>query len=416
MTQHRVCQTSNGFACVHVCDTTLQTSDTRCHFFQSVFHCFQRHMRICQRLTTKSNQICFALFYHQFCKLRFCVTTYSDYRNGYGFFDVVNQFSRETTVNTSRCPHTFIFQMHCSGNMQTINAAAFQIRCNCTHIMVVQTAKHIFCAVDTNQNRNFAFCFCFYFFDDQTGESHSVFKASAEFIDTFVCSGRHEGVYQITMCHMDFYGIYTRFYRTLCCFAIALYQFINSFCRNFFRNVFCFTCLDRRSCLDGSACIFRIAFRTSVLQLNGNFSSFCMNGIADFFQAFNAVVIVQTRFSGTAFCPFMYNSCFNGDQTKLTFCTFCIISNRLFTPCAICVCKVISHRWYDKTVFYNHRTNLDGRKHVFKFHNFSTSFLFLFCLFIFILRCIFQFADFLFFILLVPCMKFTYSYLFFRFF
>ena len=132
-----------------------------------------------------------------------------------------------------RCPHKFIADVNSSGYMDGIQSASFQICSNCSTVMHIKTARYFITAVDSCKNCDLSFCHLPNFFDDQTGETHSVLKRTAEFIQSLVRSRRKEGTYQITVCHMDLNCIHSCFHGSLCCKAIAFYQFINFFSCNF---------------------------------------------------------------------------------------------------------------------------------------------------------------------------------------
>ena len=252
--------------------------------------------------------------------------------------------------------------------MDRIQPAAFQICCNRCAVMHIQTARNFIIRIDSCQNGNLSFGLFLDFFNDQSGETHPVFKTSAEFIHTFVGTWGHKSTYQITVCHMDLNSIHTCFHGSSCCFSVAFYQLIDFFGRHFSRNVSSAGCRDAGSCCDRCTCIFRISFRSCVLQLNGNFCTFRMTGIYHLFKTFDGRIVIQTRFSRTAFGPFMYNSCFDGDQSESTFCTFSVVSNRLFTHGSVSIGKIIAHRRNYKTVLYRYRSDLNRLKHCIKFH------------------------------------------------
>ena len=172
------------------------------------------------------------------------------------------------------------------------------------------------------------------------------------------------------MCHVNFHCICSALHCTDRCISISFNKLIYLLCRNCFRNVSSISRCNSCCCLDWCSRILGISFRSGILKLNGNLSTFCMTGIGNLFQTLNAVVIIQTRFSRAALCSFMDNCCFDRDQAKLTFCTFSIVCNRLIAPCSICICKVISHWWYYKAVLYCHWSDLNRRKHIFELHYF----------------------------------------------
>ena len=240
--------------------------------------------------------------------------------------------------------------------------------------MIIKSSKHVFCTVNTCKNSNLSFCFLLYFFNNETWKSHSVLKVSTKFIDTLICSWWHKWIYKIAVRHMDLYCICSTFHCTFCCFTISFYKLIHFFCRYFFRNVSSICWCDCCSCLDRCSCILCISFRSCILKLDRYLCTFCMTGICDFLQTFNAVVIVKTWFLRTSLSSFMYYSRFNCDQTKLTFCTLTIVSHRFVTPCSVWICEIISHRWNHKTILNCHRSNLNRRKHIFEFHHFTSLF------------------------------------------
>ena len=175
------------------------------------------------------------------------------------------------------------------------------------------------------------------------------------------------------MCHVNFYCIGSALHCADCCISVSFNELIYLLCRNCFRNISSISCCNRCCRLDWCSCILSISFRTCILKLNRNLSTFCMTGIGNLLQALDAVIIIQTRFSWAALCTFMNYCCFNCNQTELTFCTFSIVCNRLIAPCSICFCKVVSHWWYYETVLYCHWSDLNRRKHMFELHYFFTS-------------------------------------------
>ena len=170
---------------------------------------------------------------------------------------------------------------------------------------------------------------------------------------------------------MDLYGIHTGFHCSSGCLSVAFYQFIHFFGRQFSRNISSAGCRDTGSCCNRRSCIFCISFRACILQLNGNLCTFCMTGIYHLFKAFDGRIVIQTWFSRATFGSFMYDSCFDGDQSEPTFCTFPVVSNRLFTHGSVGIGKVIAHRRNYKTVFNRYRSDLNRLKHCNKFHNCS---------------------------------------------
>ena len=179
-------------------------------------------------------------------------------------------------MDTGGCPHVLILQMDCTGYVQSIQTALLKISGDCAHIVVVQTAEHILGAVDTGQNSDLAFCGLLDFLDDQTGETHSVLEVAAELIDTLVGSGRHEGVDQIAVCHMDLNSICAGLHGALCSLAVALDQLINLLGRYFYGDIPAVCSCDGRSSFDRSTSILGVAFRTCILQLDGDFRAFRM--------------------------------------------------------------------------------------------------------------------------------------------
>ena len=132
-----------------------------------------------------------------------------------------------------RCPHKFIADMNGTGYMDGIQSASFQICSDRSTVMHIKTARYFITAVDSCKNCDLSFCHLLYFFDDQTGETHSVLKRTTKFVQSLVRSRRKESAYQIAVCHMDLNCIYACFHSSLCCEAIAFYQFIYFFSRNF---------------------------------------------------------------------------------------------------------------------------------------------------------------------------------------
>ena len=188
-------------------------------------------MRICQTLASECYHIATSFFYHQFCELRFGITSYGDYRDLDGTFDLFYQIRGKSTVNYSRSPHIFIFDMYGTGYMDCIQSAGFQICCNRCAVMHIQTTRNFIIGIDSCQNSNLSFGLFFYLFNDQSGKTHPVFKASAEFIHTLIGAWRHKRAYQISMRHVDLHSIHTGFHCSSCCLSVAFYQFIHFFGR-----------------------------------------------------------------------------------------------------------------------------------------------------------------------------------------
>ena len=137
------------------------------------------------------------------------------------------------------------------------------------------------------------------------------------------------------MCHVNFYCISSALHRANCCITISFYESIHFFCRYCFRNVLSICRCDCCCSLDRCSCILCITFRSCILKLDRNLCAFCVTGICNSLQAFNTVIIIQARFLRASLSTFMYYSCFNRNQTKLSFCTFTVICNGLITPCSI---------------------------------------------------------------------------------
>ncbi len=272
-------------------------------------------------------------------------------------------------MDTCGRPHVLVLDVHGAGYMKSIQSALLEIGGNCAHIMVVQSAEHILCAVDTGKNGNLSFGRLFDFLDDQTGKTHPVLEIAAELIDTLVGPGRQEGVDQIAVRHMDLNGIGTRLHGALCGLAVALDQLINLLCGDFHRDISSVRGSDRRSGLNGSARVLRVSFRTCVLQLDGDLCTFSMTCIDDFFEAFDGRIIVQAGLSGTALCALVDNGRLKGDQAETALCPCAVICCGLVAHGAVSIGKVIAHRRNNKAVLDNHGTNLNRRKHFYKFHS-----------------------------------------------
>ena len=131
------------------------------------------------------------------------------------------------------CPHKFITDMNCTGYMDGIQSASFQICGDCSTVMHIKTARHFVTAVDSCKDCDLSFCHLLNFFDNHAGEAHSVLKRTSKLVQSLICSWRKEGTYQIAMCHMDLNCIHSCFHGSLCREAIAFYQFINFFSCNF---------------------------------------------------------------------------------------------------------------------------------------------------------------------------------------
>ena len=116
-------------------------------------------------------------------------------------------------MNQAGRPHTFIMQMYGSGKVQTIYATfLFQIGGNCCGILCSLTALNIICCIDTAEDCQRIACFLTDIFDNQLGQTHTVFKGAAEFIHTLIGSCGDKCANQIAMCAMDFYGICACFF------------------------------------------------------------------------------------------------------------------------------------------------------------------------------------------------------------
>ena len=140
-------------------------------------------------------------------------------------------------MDNGRCPHEFIFDMNGTGYMDGIQSAALQVCCDCRTVMDVKTARNLICTVDSCEDRDLALCCFLDLLNDQAGETHTVFKASAELVYSLVCSWRKECTYQITVCHVDLYSICAGFHGSSCCLSVSFDQLINFFRCKLFRNV-----------------------------------------------------------------------------------------------------------------------------------------------------------------------------------
>ena len=115
--------------------------------------------------------------------------------------------------------------------MDGIQSTGFQISGDCCAVMYIQTARNFIIRIDSCQNGNLSFGLFLDFFNNQSGETHPVFKASAEFIHTLIGAWGHKSAYQISMRHVDLYSIHTGFHCSSCCFSVTFYQFIHFFGR-----------------------------------------------------------------------------------------------------------------------------------------------------------------------------------------
>ena len=170
------------------------------------------------------------------------------------------------------------------------------------------------------------------------------------------------------MRHMNLHRVKACLHSPSCRFSIAFYQFINLLCRNSLRNIRAAFGSNRGRCLNRSSGVFRISVRACILQLYGNLSPCGMDCIRHTAEALNRRIIINTGFSGAAFCALMYNGGFADNQAEATLCPRFIICCRLFAHRPVCIGKIISHGRHYKTVFYCHWTNLNWLKHKFKFH------------------------------------------------
>ena len=112
MAEERVCQTAQRFSLIHAWDTALKTRNAWDHVLQPSFQSFFRHLRICQALTSKGNQISPALPHQKFSVLRFRKTAYRDDRNRHSTLDLCDKVRRKASMDRSRCPHIFIADMY----------------------------------------------------------------------------------------------------------------------------------------------------------------------------------------------------------------------------------------------------------------------------------------------------------------
>ena len=368
MTQEWVCQTAYRISCIHVCNTALKTGDTWSHILQALLLCFLRHSRISKALTSKCNKVCSSFFYHKLSKLRLCITAYCDHRNADCTFDLLNLRSGESTVDNSRCPHELIFDMNSTGYMYRVKSTALQVCCDRCTVMNVKSARNLVCTVDSCKDSDLALCCLFDLLDDQTGETHTVLKTSAELINSLVCSRREECAYQIAVCHMDLNSICTGFHCSSCSLAVSFDQLINFLSCKLLRDISSAYRRNAGSCCDRCSCILRISLRTCILKLDGNLCSLCMTSVDNLAEALDSGVIIETWLTRATFCSFVNYSSFDSDQTETALGSFFIISCGLLAHGTVCVCKVISHWWNNKTVFHCHRTDLDRLKHRIEFH------------------------------------------------
>ena len=271
-------------------------------------------------------------------------------------------------MDNCRCPHELIFDMNGTGYMDSVQSAAFQVCCDCCTVMDIKSARNLICTVDSCEDRDLALCCFLDFFDDQTGETHTVLKASAELVNSLVCSWREECTYQIAVCHMDLNSICSCFHCSSCSFSVAFDQLVNFLSCKLFRDVASAYRRDAGCCCDRCSCVLCISFRTCILKLDGNFSTFLMTSVDYFAEALDGGVIIKTWFTRAAFCAFVNYGSLDCDKTETTFCSFLIICSGLLAHSSVCVCKVISHWRNNETVLYCHRTDLDRLKHRIEFH------------------------------------------------
>ena len=119
-----------------------------------------------------------------------------------------------------------------TGHMEGVYAAfLFQVSGHSSCVLNGLAAFHFIAGVDTTEDGQVAASLPTDVFDDEAGQTHPVFKASAEFIHTLIGAWGHKRAYQISMRHVDLYSIHTGFHCSSCCLSVAFYQFIHFFGR-----------------------------------------------------------------------------------------------------------------------------------------------------------------------------------------
>ncbi len=179
------------------------------------------------------------------------------------------------------------------------------------------------------------------------------------------------------MSHVDLHRVRAAFHGALRRVAVTFYKLVNPLRGNFHRDVSSEHGRDGAGSHDGSTGIHRISLRACVLKLDGYFCALRVAGVCDLLQALDAGVAVKAGLSRAAFCIVVYDGRLDGDESELSLRALCVVGNRLIAPCAVCVCKVISHRRNHETVLHSHGSDLDRGEHCLKSHVFFLTLSFL---------------------------------------
>ena len=232
-TAFRVQCAGNRFAAEHVRYTAEKTADARRHAVEVAVFSLVRHFRISQTLTAKGNEVDTAFTDQEFSILRFRITADGNDRNVDGPFDFFDQRSAETAVNGTGSPHEFVMDVDGTADMEGVDAAFFdKICCNGCCILNRLTAFNVIAGVNTAEDRHLAARLFADVFNDQPRQAHAVFKATAEFVETIVGTGRNEGADQVTVGTVDFDHIDAGTLSAGSRIAIAFDQLIDFFTRN----------------------------------------------------------------------------------------------------------------------------------------------------------------------------------------
>ena len=258
-------------------------------------------------------------------------------------------------------PHELISQMNRTGNMQRIGATFLKVTSNNARIVHINAARLFVGSVDATEHSHPIPNTSSDLFQDQAGKAHTILERSAEFVDTFISSRGNKRTDQVAMGHMHFHCVNARSKGALGSIPVTLDQLVYLSSWHLFRHIAPACCGNGRCRLQWRSCVFRIALRSSVLQLYRNLGSVPMAGIDNGTQAGNRIVAIEARLQGAALRAAMHYRSLDGYQTEAPSRSRLIVSTRLVRPTPIRVGEVVSHRGNHKTVWHFHSADLDRR-------------------------------------------------------
>ena len=158
-----------------------------------------------------------------------------------------------------------------------------------------------------------------------------------------------------------------------CRVAVAFDEFVNFFSGNSLGD---FPAARRRNStgsLQRIPCQLRIAFRTSMLQLDRNFCAVFMTFVSDSAETIYGIVGIQAGLAGSALSFFVYNRRFYRNKAVAAFGTGTVLCNGFTAQGAVRIGKIIAHGRNSEAVGNRHAADCKRRKHGFIRHSCTLS-------------------------------------------